>query len=284
MLRFATFLAPGMEEVYLRIAEAVATRLGTTTDLHVGSDPSEFADGRADLAFLCGLPYVHLADSPDPVVVPVAAPVLTDERYGGRPIYFSDVVVRADSGLTRFDELRGASWAFNEPDSQSGYGVVRWHLARLGEVDGYFGRVVEAGFHDTAMRLVASGAVDAAAIDSQVLAMARRDEPELARDLRVIGSLGPSTIQPVVASTRLPGRSIDAVRAALVGLARDPATSRSLARGLISRFVPMTDADYDDIRRMEAESDAAGLVGIGTPVEPRGFGSIPGPDRPTLQA
>ena len=284
MLRFATFLAPGMEEVYLRIAEAVGTRLGTTADLHVGSDYSELADGRADVAFLCGLPYVHLADMPDPPVVPIAAPVLWGERYGGRPIYFSDVVVRADSGLTRFHELRGASWAFNEPDSHSGYGVVRWHLSRLGEVDAFFGRVVEAGFHDAAMRLVAGGAVDAAAIDSHVLAMARRDEPELARDLRVIESIGPSPIQPVVASARLPDRLIDSVRAALVALARDPAASPWLGRGLLARFVPVTDADYDDIRRMEAESDAAGLVGIGTPVEPGGVDSIPGPDRPTLQA
>ena len=47
------------------------------------------------------------------------------------------------------------------------------------------------------MRLVAAGAVDGAAIDSQVLAVATRDAPSLARSLRVVDALGPSTSQPV---------------------------------------------------------------------------------------
>ena len=136
MLRFATFLAPSMEPVYAWIAEAVAAGLGTTAELHVGRSYEELADGRADLAFLCGLPYVHLADAPTPFVVPVAAPVLEGERYRGRPIYFSDVIVAADSPFRSFEELRGASWAFNEPDSQSGFGVVRAHLAGLGSDPG----------------------------------------------------------------------------------------------------------------------------------------------------
>jgi phosphonate transport system substrate-binding protein len=78
----------------------------------------------------------------------------------------------------------------------------------LGARPGFFGRVVEAGFHQRAIRLVHAGAVDAAAIDSQVLAV------ELA-GLRVVGAFGPSTIQPVVAASHLPDRLKDEVRAML---------------------------------------------------------------------
>ncbi len=268
MLRFATFLAPSLEPVYAWIADAVAAGLGTTAELHVGRSYEELADGRADLAFLCGLPYVHLADAPTPVVAPVAAPVLEGERYRGRPIYFSDVIVASDSPFRSFEDLRGASWAFNEPDSQSGFGVVRAHLAGLGETRGYFGRVVEAGFHDTAIRMVAEGGVDGAAIDSQVLSIALRDEPELDRRLRVVETMGPSTIQPVVASANLEPDVREAVRRALTGLGDDPAAREPLARGLLRAFVPVEDGDYDDIRGMEAAADAAGLEGLGTPVGP----------------
>jgi phosphonate transport system substrate-binding protein len=267
VLRFATFLAPSMEEVYAWIAGAVAERLGTTATLHVGRDYGEFTDGRTDVAFLCGLPYVHLADATDSPIVPVAAPILAGERYGGRPIYFSDVIVRSDSDATSLGELRGCTWAYNEVDSQSGFGVVRGHLARLGAADGFFGRVVEAGFHATAMRLVAEGAVDAAAIDSQVLAIACRDEPQLTGRLRAIEALGPSTIQPVVAASRLASDLRDGLREALVGLAADPRSAEPLARGVLAGFVPVTDRRYDDIRRMEREADAAGLTGLGTPAE-----------------
>ena len=266
MLRFATFLAPSLEPVYAWIAEAVAAGLGTDAELHVGRSYDELADGRADLAFLCGLPYVHLADTPTPVAAPVAAPILEGERYGGRPIYFSDVIVPVDSPFRSFEDLRGASWAFNEPDSQSGYGVVRAHLAGLGETGGYFGSVVEAGFHDTAIRMVANGEVDGAAIDSQVLTIALRDEPELAGRLRVVETMGPSTIQPVVASASLDPEVREAVRLALTRLDDDPAAREPLARGLLRAFVPIEDADYDDIRAMEAAADAAGLEGLGTPV------------------
>ena len=75
----------------------------------------------------------------------------------------------------------------------------------MGETRGFFSQVVEAGFHQRAMRMVATGEVDAAAIDSQVLAIELRDHPNLAQELRVIGALGPSTIQPVVAARHLPG-------------------------------------------------------------------------------
>ena len=266
MLRFATFLAPSLEPVYGWIAQAVAAGLGTTAELHVGRSYEELADGRADLAFLCGLPYVHLADAPTPVVAPVAAPILRGDRYGGRPIYFSDVIVAADSPFRSFEDLRGASWAFNEPDSQSGFGVVRAHLAALGEPRGYFGRVVEAGFHDTAIRMVAGGGVDGAAIDSQVLSIALRDEPDLHRRLRVVETMGPSTIQPVVASANLQPEMREAVRLALTSLGGDPASREPFARGLLRAFVPVEDGDYDDIRGMEAAADAAGLDGLGTAV------------------
>jgi hypothetical protein len=44
--------------------------------------------------------------------------------------------------------------------------------------------------------------VDAAAIDSQVLAIELRDHPQLADRLRVIGSFRPSTtIQPLMAAS-----------------------------------------------------------------------------------
>jgi ABC-type phosphate/phosphonate transport system substrate-binding protein len=78
----------------------------------------------------------------------------------------------------------------------------------------------------------------------------------------VIDAFGPSTIQPVVAASRLPARLKDQVREALVGLAGDPAARPVLAYGLVDRFTPVGDGAYDDIRAMLATIEAAGWTSL----------------------
>jgi phosphonate transport system substrate-binding protein len=260
-VRFATFLAPNMLPVYRFLAERIGERLGRPVELVVGTSFDQFEAGEADLGVICGLPYVRLADRRPPPVEPLAAPVLAGGRYGGRPVYYSDVIVRRASPITSLEELRGCSWAYNEPMSHSGHTVTLYSLVRMGARPGFFARVVEAGYHQRAIRLVDAGAVDAAAIDSQVLAIELRDHPDLA-GLRVVGSFGPSTIQPVVAARRLPGRLKDQVRELLVALDDDPTARPALDHGLIDRFTPVDAAAYDDIRAMLAIIEDAGWTSL----------------------
>jgi phosphonate transport system substrate-binding protein len=257
-LRFATFLAPNMLPVYASVARHVGARLGLPVELIVGTSYDGVA-GQADVSFLCGLAYVELVEEGEPLEA-VAAPLLHGGRYGGRPVYYSDVIVRRDSPFRRFADLRGRSWSYNEPRSHSGYGVTRFRLVELGETAGFFGQVVEAGWHERSVRLVHAGEVDASAIDSHVLALTLRDRPELADGLRVIDSFGPSTVQPVAVASWLPAPLKEAVRAALVGMADEPAGRAALARGLVERFVPVTDACYDDLRRMRGACAAADFL------------------------
>jgi phosphonate transport system substrate-binding protein len=260
--RFATFLAPNMAPVYRFLADRIGQRLHRPVELVVGRSFDQFEAGEADLGVICGLPYVWLADRQPPPVEPLAAPVLHGDRYGGRPVYYSDVIVHRDSPITCLEELEGRSWAYNEPASHSGHTVTLYSLVAMGARPGFLGRVVEAGFHQRAIRLVASGTVDAAAIDSQVLGIELRDHPGLGAGLRVIGSFGPSTIQPVVAARRLPDALKDQVQELLVALAGDPAARPVLDYGLIDRFTPISDAAYDDIRAMLATIEAAGWTSL----------------------
>jgi phosphonate transport system substrate-binding protein len=106
-LRFVTFLAPNMAPVYRFLADRIGQRLGRRVELVVGSSFDQFEQGEADLGVICGLPYVWLAARQPPSVEPLAAPVLAGARYAGRPIYYSDVIVRHDSPITRLEELEG---------------------------------------------------------------------------------------------------------------------------------------------------------------------------------
>jgi phosphonate transport system substrate-binding protein len=257
-LRFVTFLAPHLFDFYAFVAHRVASRVGCRSEITVGTSYDELP--QADVAFVCGLPYVETTLGGASPVEPVAAPVLRGRRYGGRPIYFSDVIVRRGSGLRSFDQLRGSTWAYNEPHSQSGYGITRDYLVNQGETGGFFGKVIEAGWHERAADMVRTGEADAAAIDSHVLETMTDARPRLRRELAVIHTLGPSTIQPVVAARRLPAEVRRDVRAALVALADDPAAARPFAAARVERFVPVRDADYDDIRAMHRAAAAADFL------------------------
>ena len=263
-IRFATYLAPNMQRVYSQIVAYVGRHAGRPTTLVGGTSFAAFDRGEIDAGFICGWPYVELTRCRDrgqtPAVELLAAPVLQGARYADRPIYFSDVIVHRDSTYRTFLDLHGCSWAYNDRDSHSGYNLTRYTLVCLGQTRGFFGHVVAAGFHQEAIRLVASGAVDAAAIDSQVLAVELRDHPQLQHQVRIIDTLGPSTIQPVVAAQRLASPLKDALRAAFHAMGDDPTMRAALDAGFVARFVPINDATYDDIRAMVAAAEAAGFL------------------------
>lgn len=258
-LRALTFLAPNMASIYQFTMDYVGNKLGYEIELTAGSDYEEIYS--ADLSFICGLPYV-LRTAPHPVPSPIeaiAAPVLQGARYQNTPIYFSDVIVHRDSPAQSFADLRGCSWAYNEPESQSGYGITRYWLVKLGETSGYFGQVIEAGFHQRAIPMVCDGRVDAAAIDSQALAVELRDHPYLVEQLRVIDSLGPSTIQPLAAH-HLPHSLKRDIQGVLTEMHHDSEAKTHLDRAFIDRYAAVKDADYGDIRAMLAVCEQANFL------------------------
>jgi|SRR5437879_4068856 len=218
-LLFASYLAPGVRPLYEFVADACGR-----SRLLIGGDWRELASGVVDAAFVCSPPLVWL----DGAVEAIAAPVLREPRFGGRPLYCSEVVVRRDSSYRSLEDLRGSRWAYNEPSSWSGYWVT---LARVGRWT-YFGDVVAAGSHRRALRMVASGEIDGSAIDCQVLAVELRDHPELADRLRVVDSLGPAPIQPVVVRAGLDPGVKRELQARLLGL-----RGEVLERYFVERFV-----------------------------------------------
>ena len=219
---FASYLAPSLRPLYAFVADACGA---TLVD---GGDWRDLAAGDIDAAFVCSPPLIWLEGA----VEAIAAPVLVNTRFGGLPLYCSEVVVRHDSAFRCLEDLRGARWAYNEPSSWSGYWVV---LARVGDWS-YFGEVVRAGFHARALRMVTTGEVDGAAIDCHLLAVELAAHPELEEKLRIVDSLGPAPIQPVVVRSTLSPRLKDELQRRLLTL-----RGASLERYHVDHFAPPPD-------------------------------------------
>jgi phosphonate transport system substrate-binding protein len=206
--------------------------------------------GEIDLCWICGLPYVRKVARNPGRIAPLAAPVMAGSRYLDRPIYFSDVVVRRDSPFHSLEDLKGAAWAYNEPGSQSGYGVVCYTLAVQGKSLAYFGRVVASGAHQVSLQMILRGEIDSSAIDSTVLEMEIANDPTIASQIRVIDTFGPSPIPPWVASNATPAEIRQAMAEVLTHMEADPDGRAILARARQRRFVAVNDRDYDPIREM----------------------------------
>ena len=260
MLRLASFLAENARPIYAQIAAYLAGRLGVPAELRPGKPWAELDGGRVDVAFLCGLPYSERHDRPDRPIDLLCAPVMAAPRYGGQPLYFTDVVVRRDHPARVFPDLRGAAWAYNDDGSHSGYNVVRHHLVALGETRGYFRRTVASGAHQTSIQMVLDGEVDAAGIDSTVLELETARRPEIEGALAKIATIGPSPIPPVVVARGLEAALRARLQAAFLTMSADPAGRAILAAGRMAGFVRVEDADYDPIRAMVRRAEAAGFL------------------------
>ena len=198
MIRLISYLAPSIPaEFFTLVARHIESATGVPTSVSferaisgpLAGDDDPFADGRADVGFVCA-PSVRFLGS-EIVVLP--SPVPSDPRANDRPVYFADVVVRASSNAQRFEDLSGGTWAYNDPNSKSGWFSM---LERAGGSH-FFAHCVQSGSHLRSLEMVAGGEADAAVIDSNVLRLNRRD------DLRVIESWGPFPIQPVIVRSGL---------------------------------------------------------------------------------
>ncbi len=206
--------------------------------------------GLIDIAWICGFPYILRVDQPHPGIELLAAPVISGDRYQNQPIYFSDVVVHRDSRFRTFADLRGSSWAYNEPYSHSGYNVVRYHLASLAETGKYFGKVIESGAHLNSLQLIMRHEVDASAIDSIVLEIEFQRHPAIHSELRIIETLGPSPIPPLVLSRQLRLKTRRLLRDLLIQMNINPAGKSALVQAGLVRLAAVKDSDYDAIRNM----------------------------------
>lgn len=254
-LKITSCQAPNADFIGHNLAAYIQTKVNTAAEF-VGDIPWPererlLDEGAIDIGWICGLPYVRKADRPRPDIELLAAPVMAAPRYRNRPVYFSDVVVRQNSPFFTFAELRGASWAYNETGSHSGYNITRYNLAKMGETTGYFGRVVESGGHEISLQMLLNEEIDASAIDSTVLETELARDPALAAQFRVVAVWGPSPIPPWVIGRHVPAAWRQALQRLIVTMHEDEDGRSFLTQARMARFVPIQDAAYYPIREME---------------------------------
>ena len=263
----AAFVSEHGVDIYADISEYIAQKTKIETDFVTGLSYSAVnamvEEGEAEIAFICGYPYISLHD--DKEVSPVkllVAPIMKSPLYEGKPKYYSYVITHKDSTARSFEDLRGKTWVYNDVTSNSGYNMPRAKLVDMGETDGFFGKILHSGAHEESIRMVAEGQAFASAVDSLVLDYARAEGEDFAYDVKIIERLGPAGAPPVVHSHALSSEKSAKIQKALVDMHNDPEGREILDRAYVDRFVIVDDSNYDDVRAMHRKAVEANFMTV----------------------
>ncbi|MEY2518150.1 MAG: hypothetical protein QOJ89_5514 [bacterium] len=235
---------PHFEAVAQAVADAAGVAIEPLRETPLADLPAVVA-GPPALLFVCGLPYTRMRDSGAPIE-PLAASVPGDEDGTW---YRADLLVAPGVTSSTPAQLRGARVAFNGDDSLSGWVMPRHALRGLGIDPDSYNRV-RTGSHRNSLRALMRSDVEAAPIDSTLLALELRADPALAV-LRRIERLGRMPSPPVA----LVGGDAElaaSLRAALIGLGGSEQGRAALELGAVQRFDAIGDADYAPVRTADA--------------------------------
>jgi len=244
-------MVPGFPlSLFERIADVVGADLEldeTRSGPAPGHDP--FADGTADLGWICSTSFVDLATRATEPSVRLAgvAWVPEDPRSAGKPEYFGDVVVPEDSEIGSFEDLAGQSIGCNDEVSLSGHYAFRIAAHERGADPDTFADMQFTGGHHMSLDQVVAGELDAAVVDSVVRTNRSASDPAVAA-LRVVERLGPWPVQPLVARSDLAEEVVADVRDALLASSNEPEMQAELQAASLIGFVPVGPDHYLPIR------------------------------------
>ena len=198
-----------------------------------------------DLAFVCSGPYVlgHEKFGMEILAVPVAH---------GESVYYSYFIVNRDSPAKTLDDLKGKTFAFTDPGSNTGCLVPKYVLAQRGQTpSSFFSSTFFTHSHDNSIKAVAEGLADGAAVDSLIWDFLQATDPVYTQKTKVIVKSPPYGIPPVVVHPRLDESLKRALRGVVLSLHEREASGRLLNQLQIDRFMEGNDTMYDSVRRMQ---------------------------------
>jgi phosphonate transport system substrate-binding protein len=196
-------------------------------------------------------------------------PLVTTEESDGSISYVAVMLVRADSGITSLEGMRGKAMAWSDPNSASGYLIPRFSLRRQGvNPEQFFGRTGFAGGHEQAVVAVLQKQYDAAVTWASGLgeesegfsrgalrSMVEKGMVDMGQ-LRVIWRSDPIINGPQTVRADLPESFKEDMRLFHLALPRaHPEIYRQIERGGGVGYREVTAADYQfmiEMRRQEA--------------------------------
>jgi phosphonate transport system substrate-binding protein len=207
---------------------------------------------KVDLAWFGGFTFVQAHVRSGGKAVPLVQRE-EDERF--RSVFIAD----AKSGINKLDDLKGKTLSFGSASSTSGHLMPRsFLLAAKINPDTDLKRVSFSGAHDATIAAVASGKVDAGALNISVWEKFVADKKVDPAQVKVFYTTPPYYDYNWTVHADMPAELREKIKAAFLALdANTPQGKEILALQRAARFVPTKPENYAGIR---AAAENAGLL------------------------
>lgn len=237
-------------EYYKRLLDYIGQKLGLKINF---IDKNTYAEvnallksGSIDLAFVCGGPYIDGHEQ-------FGLELLAAPLVNGKTVYYSYIIVRKESGIRDLQGLRGKTFAFVDPLSNTGRLLPTYILQEefRERPEDFFKECLYTYDHDKSIRAVAHGLVDAAAVDSLIWDYMDKNNDEHTKQTKIIYVSGPCGIPPVVVRPGLDARLKARLKDTFLNMHEDKTGRDILNRMFVDRFVEIDDSRYNDIRKIK---------------------------------
>jgi phosphonate transport system substrate-binding protein len=201
---------------------------------------------KAEIGHLGPKSYVEASNNNYANVEPIAQLRLGNGSLG----YRSCLIVHADSDIFSPEDMAGKTFAFNDPNSTSGYLVPTMFFLTEMSVDPqkYFSKVTFSGSHEASILAVANKKVEVASTNLPDLQQLTRENKVPRGGLRVIWVSKLIPNDPIVVRKDLPVSFKLAVQESLVNMkSKNPEAFKEIGAWL-SGFVAADDSKYQVIR------------------------------------
>lgn len=249
------------EAAWAALLGHVAAEAGVALDYapYPAPQPLDALWRRPDLGavMMCGFPIaLGLAD-----VQPLASPVPDAPWAGGRALYRSDFIVRADSRFETLADTFGGTIGWTVEHSHSGFNAPRHHLLALRGPDRaklYRRSVGDLVTARGVVDAVIDGRIDVGPLDAYFHLLLRRHRPDLAEAVRVVDVTDLAPLPALVAAPGLPAEPVAALRRALASAADRPWFAPLGDTLCLQGFEPVTRDGFAATLRWAAAAEAAG--------------------------
>ncbi|GMU95028.1 phosphate/phosphite/phosphonate ABC transporter substrate-binding protein [Ignavibacterium album] len=196
------------------------------------------AENKLDFAFICTGAYLE-ARNEIPIEI-LAVPVVN-----GKPYYQAYVIANEESQISEINQLKGKSFAFTDPLSNTGYSyIINYLKEKNTSPERFFSKTIFTYAHDYSIQAVKRKIVDGATVDGLVFEYLKHFQPEKIAGVKVILKSREFGIPPFVIQKNLDNNIKQKLRSVMLNMHNDPEGKKLLSKIMIDKFILADDSIY----------------------------------------